>query len=243
MRHRVGRGAAASWWCWRRPWGSLVWLGTRAHHGTGKLPVKAPAGPVARPGRAGGLCRTAPTASTPLGRAQDEHPDAGLAIDGNAQHRLEDQQYYDATRSASPASALYIDAKPGTTARVLRDRSPTTPGFTAHDLRPQINRQPDTLRRPRLGQISPADHGRPRARTSTSLRQAPVPLLPGVDHRPRRPRPAGDRRESRCTAEGERARLVSGAPDSARVPSRAPTSTSRSSSRSYGIPLAANSEA
>ncbi len=110
--------------------GLVVWLGTRAHHGTGKLPVKAPSSasssaPVAQVR----LCSDCAFGFNPLGQPTDEHPDAGLAIDNQLNTAWNTQTYYADTLNKAGVG-LYIDAKPKTTARVLRIIT-TTPGFTA----------------------------------------------------------------------------------------------------------------
>jgi eukaryotic-like serine/threonine-protein kinase len=110
--------------------GFAVWLGTRAHHGTGKLPVKAPTtAPSSTPLAQVRLCSNCAFGFNPLGHPTDEHPDAGLAIDNQLNTAWTTQTYFDDTLNKAGVG-LYLDARPKTTARVLRIIT-TTPGFTA----------------------------------------------------------------------------------------------------------------
>jgi serine/threonine-protein kinase len=110
--------------------GFVVWLGTRAHHGTGKLPVKAPnSASSSTPLSQVRLCSGCAFGFNPLGQPTDEHPDAGLAIDNQLNTAWNTQTYYADTLNKAGVG-LYIDAKPRTTARVLRIIT-TTAGFTA----------------------------------------------------------------------------------------------------------------
>jgi eukaryotic-like serine/threonine-protein kinase len=105
-----------------------VWLATRTHHGTGHpAQAAAPSGgqklaPVA-------LCQSCAFGFNPLGSPTDEHPDASLAIDNDPNTYWTTQTYYDRTLNKAGVG-LYIDARPDTTARVLRVLT-GTPGFTA----------------------------------------------------------------------------------------------------------------
>jgi eukaryotic-like serine/threonine-protein kinase len=105
--------------------GGAIWLATRTHHGTGHpaqpAPVKAPT-PVQ-------LCQSCAFGFNPLGSPSDEHPDASLAIDNQPNTVWNTQTYYSGTLNKAGVG-LYVDARPGTTARVLRVTTPT-PGFMA----------------------------------------------------------------------------------------------------------------
>ena len=103
----------------------LAWLGSRAHHGTGKPAAKPPA-PSLQPVA---LCQTCASGFNPLGSPTNEHPDASLAIDNQLGTVWNTQNYFDRTLNKAGVG-LYVDANPGTTAKVLRIVTPT-PGFTA----------------------------------------------------------------------------------------------------------------
>jgi serine/threonine protein kinase len=102
-----------------------TWLATRAHHGTGHpaaaAPPKAPA--------AVSLCASCAHGFNPLGSPIDEHPDAGLAIDNQPNTYWNTQTYYSRTLNKAGVG-IYLDANPGTSARVMRVTT-ATPGFTA----------------------------------------------------------------------------------------------------------------
>jgi eukaryotic-like serine/threonine-protein kinase len=103
--------------------GVAVWLTTRAHHGTGRPVASAPAKQLtAVPLRAA-------HGYNPLGTPLDEHPNANLAIDNQPNTFWNTQSYYSKTLSKAGVG-LYVDASPGTTARVLQVRT-ATPGFNA----------------------------------------------------------------------------------------------------------------
>ncbi len=100
-----------------------VWLVTRAHHGTGGPAQAAPAKHLtAVPLRAA-------HGYNPLGSPTDEHPNANLAIDNQLNTFWNTQNYYAKTLNKAGVG-LYVDATPGTTARVLRVQT-ATPGFNA----------------------------------------------------------------------------------------------------------------
>jgi len=105
--------------------GGIAWLATRTHHGTGH-PVTPPP---AKSLQAVQLCTTCAHGFNPLGSPTDEHPDASFAIDNQPSTFWQTQNYYSGTLSKAGVG-LYVDARPGTTARVLRI-STATPGFTA----------------------------------------------------------------------------------------------------------------
>jgi eukaryotic-like serine/threonine-protein kinase len=110
--------------------GAIVWLSSRTHHGTGKLPVKAPTtAPSSAPLAQIRLCQDCAFGFNPLGHPTDEHPDASLAIDNQLNTAWNTQTYFDQTLNKAGVG-LYVDARPKTTARVLRIIT-TTPGFAA----------------------------------------------------------------------------------------------------------------
>ena len=103
--------------------GAAVWLGTQAHHGTGKLSAPPPSTAptqVRLPGAQG---------FNPLGDPKSEHPDPGLAIDNDPNTAWLTQHYYGGNLGKAGVG-LYIDARPGTAARVLEVRT-KTPGWSA----------------------------------------------------------------------------------------------------------------
>jgi eukaryotic-like serine/threonine-protein kinase len=105
--------------------GGVVWLGTRAHHGTGKLSIKAPQRALTQVT----LCQTCAEGFNPLGTPADEAPNASLAVDNQLGTYWDTQQYYD-DKLDKAGTGIYVDASPGTTARALRIID-VTPGFTA----------------------------------------------------------------------------------------------------------------
>jgi eukaryotic-like serine/threonine-protein kinase len=107
----------------------LVWLATRTHHGTGKLPIK-----VHQQGlQQISLCQSCAQGFNPLGSPSDESPNAGLAIDNDTSTFWDTQHYYD-RKLEKPGTGIYVNAGSGTTngttARALRVID-NTPGFTA----------------------------------------------------------------------------------------------------------------
>jgi tRNA A-37 threonylcarbamoyl transferase component Bud32 len=105
--------------------GIAVWLALRTHHGTGHPALPAPS----RQLTSVSLCTGCAHGFNPLGSPTDEHPDASLAIDNQTSTFWQTQIYYGGTLNKAGVG-LYLDASPGTTARVLRIAT-TTPGFTA----------------------------------------------------------------------------------------------------------------
>ena len=105
--------------------GGVVWLGTRAHHGTGKLAIKSPRRALTQVT----LCQTCAEGFNPLGTPADEAPNASLAVDNQLGTYWDTQQYYD-DKLDKAGTGIYVDASPGTTARALRIID-VTPGFTA----------------------------------------------------------------------------------------------------------------
>ncbi|MHB8657505.1 MAG: protein kinase domain-containing protein [Solirubrobacteraceae bacterium] len=105
--------------------GVAVWLTTRVHHGTGRPSQPAPS----RALGAVTLCTSCAHGFNPLGNPVDERPGASLAIDNDPNTYWNTQIYYDDVLNKA-GTGLYLDASPGTTARVLRILTPT-PGFTA----------------------------------------------------------------------------------------------------------------
>ncbi|MGI8903948.1 MAG: protein kinase domain-containing protein [Solirubrobacteraceae bacterium] len=121
---------------------AAIWLATRAHHGTGKLPQPAPSHAPAQVA----LCQSCAHGYNPLGTPKQEHPaDAGLAVDNNPNTAWTTQNYYSA-QLGKAGVGIYVDASPGTSARVLQIRT-STPGWNA-----TIYARNDT---------PPVDHGPP----------------------------------------------------------------------------------
>ena len=113
--------------------GGVVWLATRTHHGTGNLNVKAPSSPATSGGSTSlkqvRLCQSCASGFNPLSTPSNEHPDASLAIDNQIGTAWSTQTYYSGALNKA-GTGLYVDARPMTSARVLRIIT-TTPGFTA----------------------------------------------------------------------------------------------------------------
>lgn len=108
--------------------GGVVYLATRAHHGTGELnSVKPPPAPTSL--RQVELCQSCAQGFNPLGSPTDEHPNASLAVDNQLGTYWNTQIYYD-RRLDKAGTGIYVDANPGTTARVLKLIT-NTPGFVA----------------------------------------------------------------------------------------------------------------
>ena len=105
--------------------GVAVWLATRTHHGPGKLVQPPP--PKTRSQVQ--LCQSCAFGYNPLGEPHSEHPDAPLAIDSDPSTAWTTQDYYSG-QLLKAGVGIYVDAKPGTTARDLVVDT-TTPGFTA----------------------------------------------------------------------------------------------------------------
>jgi serine/threonine-protein kinase len=109
--------------------GVLVWVGSRAHHGPGKLSTRPPR----RYLQQVTPCQTCASGFNPLGSPTNETPNAALAIDDQPGTYWDTQQYY--SRSLNkPGTGIYVnfgtDTRLGTTARYLRIID-ATPGFTA----------------------------------------------------------------------------------------------------------------
>jgi hypothetical protein len=128
--------------------GVVVWLGTRAHHGTGKLPIKAPKRTLEQVQ----LGQSSAQGFNPLGTPTNETPNASLAVDSQLGTFWDTQQYYD-HKLDKAGTGIYVNASPGTSAAELR-MIDATPGFTvtiyARDNPPPI-RWPD----PGWTEISP----------------------------------------------------------------------------------------
>jgi hypothetical protein len=107
---------------------ALVWVGGRAHHGTGKLPIKPPRRFLQQviP------CGTCALGFNPLGSPTNETPNAGLAIDDQLGTFWDTQQYYD-HRLNKAGTGIYVNfgtgTGRGTSGRYLRIID-ATPGFT-----------------------------------------------------------------------------------------------------------------
>jgi hypothetical protein len=111
--------------------GGVVWLATRTHHGTGKLAANPPpssSSSSSAPSQVR-LCQGCAFGFNPLGKPTYEHLDANLAIDNQVNTAWTTQTYFDGTLNKAGVG-IYLDARPMTTARVLRIIT-TTPGFTA----------------------------------------------------------------------------------------------------------------
>jgi serine/threonine-protein kinase len=110
--------------------GLVVWLGTRAHHGAGKVNQPAPS----RGLHQVELCQGCANAYNPDGLGGDisqNNSQAGLAIDGDVNTGWTTQQYYSGTLG-KPGVGLYLDASPGggTTAKKMVINT-ASPGFAA----------------------------------------------------------------------------------------------------------------
>jgi serine/threonine-protein kinase len=105
--------------------GVLVWVGSRAHHGTGKLPIKPPQ----RYLQQVQLCGSCAQGYNPLGAPTNEAPNASLAIDNQLSTFWDTQDYY-SEKLGKAGTGIYLNASPGTTARELRIID-ATPGFSA----------------------------------------------------------------------------------------------------------------
>jgi hypothetical protein len=112
--------------------GAIAWVLTRAHHGTGNLPVKPP-----QHGHQSlhqvSPCGTCASGFNPLATPTNETPNSGLAIDNQFGTFWDTQQYY-SHKLEKAGTGIYVNFGPGTTngttARDLRIID-ATPGFTA----------------------------------------------------------------------------------------------------------------
>jgi eukaryotic-like serine/threonine-protein kinase len=106
--------------------GGVVWLTTRAHSGIGKLAQSAPAkAPVQV-----GICQSCAHDFDPLGDNKVEHPnEVGFAIDGQPDTKWTTESYLNDDLGKAGVG-IYLDASPGTSARILRVDT-DTPGFAA----------------------------------------------------------------------------------------------------------------
>jgi serine/threonine-protein kinase len=107
--------------------GAIVWAGSRAHHGTGLLPITPPQRSLQQviP------CATCASGFNPLGSPTDEAPNASLAIDDQIGTYWDTQQYYDhKLDKAGTGIWVYFGTRSnvGTDARDLRILD-VTPGF------------------------------------------------------------------------------------------------------------------
>jgi eukaryotic-like serine/threonine-protein kinase len=105
--------------------GVAVWLGTRTHHGTGKL-VQPP--PHAAPQQVQ-ICQSCAHDFDPLGTGGEHHNEVGLAIDGQPDTKWTTETYQ-VGNLGKAGVGVYLDATPGTTARAMRVDT-DTPGFSA----------------------------------------------------------------------------------------------------------------
>jgi serine/threonine-protein kinase len=107
--------------------GAIVWAGSRAHHGTGPLPITPPQRSLQQviP------CASCASGFNPLGSPNNETPNACLAIDDQIGTYWDTQQYYDhKLDKAGTGIWVYFGtrSKVGTDARDLRILD-VTPGF------------------------------------------------------------------------------------------------------------------
>jgi serine/threonine-protein kinase len=123
----------------RRPWAAAlltaivvagliaaaVYLANRTHRGVGHPSRNAPAKQLA----AVSLCQGCANGFNPLGSPQNEHPDASLAIDNDRTTHWTTQRYVNANLGKA-GTGIYLDASPGTAARVLQVFT-DTPGWKA----------------------------------------------------------------------------------------------------------------
>jgi eukaryotic-like serine/threonine-protein kinase len=109
--------------------GVFAWVGSRAHHGVGKLTTKPPR----RYLQQVTPCQTCASGFNPLGTPTNETPNAALAIDGQPGTYWDTQQYYDQKLNKA-GTGIYVnfatDSRQGTSARFLQIID-ATPGFTA----------------------------------------------------------------------------------------------------------------
>jgi eukaryotic-like serine/threonine-protein kinase len=106
--------------------GGVVWLATRTHHGTGKLPQPVPVATHTQVQ----LCQSCAHDFDPLGDNKAEHPNqVGLTIDGQLDTKWTTESYQNANLGKAGVG-IYLDANPGTVARALRVDT-DTPGFAA----------------------------------------------------------------------------------------------------------------
>jgi serine/threonine-protein kinase len=128
--------------------GVTAWVVTRTHHGTGRPAQAAPSGqltPVS-------LCQSCAHGFNPLGSPGDESPHASFAIDNELGTYWDTQIYFDGTLNKA-GTGIYVDASPGTPARMLRIIS-ATPGFTT-TIYARKDRPPSRWPDPGWTQVSP----------------------------------------------------------------------------------------
>jgi eukaryotic-like serine/threonine-protein kinase len=107
--------------------GVAVWLATRAHHGAPALAAPPPAAKLVEVH----LCDSCAHGYNPEGSPTNESPDAQFAIDSDPSTYWETQDYYsEAFTPPKTGVGLFVDAKPGTTAREIVIYS-QTPGWNA----------------------------------------------------------------------------------------------------------------
>ncbi|HWD66161.1 MAG TPA: protein kinase [Solirubrobacteraceae bacterium] len=108
--------------------GLAVWLGTRAHHGTGQVDQPPPSRGLSHIS----LCQNCASAYNPdglNGATAQNNSQSGLAIDGNLNTAWTTEQYYSG-QLGKPGVGLYVNASPGTAAKKLVIDT-VTPGFAA----------------------------------------------------------------------------------------------------------------
>ena len=89
----------------------IVYVGTRAHHGTGQLSIKPPRS--TRGLSQVTLCSSCASGFNPLGTPTNETPNADLAIDNQLGTYWDTQQYYDHKLNKA-GTGIYVNAGPGT---------------------------------------------------------------------------------------------------------------------------------
>ena|SRR5579875_2150847 len=127
LRHRVIAGALLALALAIVAAGAL-YVATRAHRGTGQLPLTAPRRSLAQIS----LCQNCAHGFNPLGNPTDEAPHAEFAIDNQLGTYWDTQQYYD-HRLDKAGTGIYVDAGPGTTGGTAVQELriiDATPGFT-----------------------------------------------------------------------------------------------------------------
>jgi hypothetical protein len=109
--------------------GGAAYVATRAHRGTGELPITPPKRSLEQIS----LCQTCAHGFNPLGSPSDEAPNAGFAIDNQLGTYWDTQMYYD-HRLDKAGTGIYLNTSPGTsdgsTVQEVRIID-ATPGFTA----------------------------------------------------------------------------------------------------------------
>ena len=104
----------------------VVWLGTRTHHGTGKLQTPPPRTSHSTTHQIG-LCQSCAHDFDPVGD-KTEHPnEVGLTVDGQLDTKWTTESYFGANLGKAGVG-VYVTTSPATAARVFRIFT-DTPGF------------------------------------------------------------------------------------------------------------------